>query len=61
VPGARMVRNGADCRLLRSKPRSRLPGGTPSGRRDPRVCFGVGMPTKTPLVDVELKRGEDLK
>jgi hypothetical protein len=26
-----------------------LPGGTLSGRRDPRICLGVGRPPKTPL------------
>jgi hypothetical protein len=31
------------------------------GRRDPRVCLGVGRPPKTPLVDVEPKKGEDLR
>jgi hypothetical protein len=61
VPGARTVRDGAECLLLRSRPRSHLPEGTPSGRRDPRVCLGVGRPPKTPLVDVEPKRGEDLR
>jgi hypothetical protein len=55
APGAWMVRDGAECRLLRSRPRSCLPGGTPSGRRDPRVCLGVGRPPKTPLVDVETR------
>jgi hypothetical protein len=38
-----------------------LPGGTPSGRRDPRPCLGTGRPPKTPLIDVELKIGEDLE
>jgi hypothetical protein len=60
VPGARIVRDGADGLLVRRRPRSRLPGGIPSGRRDRRVCIGVGRPPKTPLVDVEPKRGEDL-
>jgi hypothetical protein len=55
----RTVRDGAEGHLLRSKPRSRLPGGTPSGRRDPRVCLGVDRPPKAPLVDVEPKRCED--
>jgi hypothetical protein len=27
--------------------------GTASGRGDPRVCLGIGRPTKTPLNDVE--------
>jgi hypothetical protein len=35
--------------------------GTTSRRRDSRVCLGVGRPRKTPLVDVEPKRGEDLR
>jgi hypothetical protein len=26
-----------------------------------RVCLGIGRPPKTPLVDVEAKRGEDLR
>jgi hypothetical protein len=33
----------------------RLSGGTPS------VCFGIGRPSKTSLVDVEPKRGEYLR
>jgi hypothetical protein len=53
------VCDGAESRLLRSRSRFRLPGGTPSGRRDSRVCLGIGRPLKTPLVDVEPKRGED--
>jgi hypothetical protein len=59
MPGAWMVRNGAKGHLLRSRPRSRLSGGTPSGRRDPSVCLSLDRPSKTPLVDVETKRGED--
>jgi hypothetical protein len=61
VPRARTVRDGVDGRLLRSRPRSRLPGRTPSGRRDPIVRLGVGRPPKTSLFDVEPKRGEDLR
>jgi hypothetical protein len=61
TPGARTVRDGTEGLLLRSGPRSRLSGGTPSGRRDRRVCLGVGRPPKMPLVDVEPKRGEDLR
>jgi hypothetical protein len=34
-------------------------GRDPVRRRDPKVCLGVGRPPKTPLVDVEPKRGED--
>jgi hypothetical protein len=60
TPETRTVCDGAED-LLRSRPRSRLPGGTPSGRRDHRVCLGIGRPPKTPLVDVEPKRGEDLR
>jgi hypothetical protein len=52
------VRVGAEVLLLYSRPRSRIPGGTPSGRRDTMVCLGVCMPSKTPLVDVEPKRCE---
>ena len=55
------VRDDEDGLLLRSRPRSRLSGGTPSGRRDPRVCLDIGRPPNTPLVDLELKRGEDLR
>jgi hypothetical protein len=60
APGARTVRDGAESRLLNNRLRSCLLGGTPSGRRDSRVCLGVGRPPKTPLIDVEPKRGEDL-
>jgi hypothetical protein len=52
VHGARTVRDGEEGCLLRSRPGSRLPGGTPSGRRDHRVCLGDGRPPKTPLVDI---------
>jgi hypothetical protein len=60
MPGARTVREGVEGHLLHSRSRSHLSGGNPSGRRDPRVCLGVGRPPKMPLVDVESKRGEDL-
>jgi hypothetical protein len=53
--GARMVRDGVED-LLRSRLRSRLQGGTPSERKDPMVCLGVGRPPKTPIVDVDPKR-----
>jgi hypothetical protein len=36
-----------------------LSGGTPSGRRDPTVCFGIDSPPKTPLNDVDPERGEE--
>jgi hypothetical protein len=35
-----------------------LPGGTPSGMRDPRVCLGTDSIPKMSLDDVEPKRGE---
>jgi hypothetical protein len=35
------------------------PGRDYVGRRDPRVCLGIGRPPKTPLNDVESERGED--
>jgi hypothetical protein len=61
VPGARTVCDDVEGRVLRShsRPRSRLPRGTPSGRRDLMMCLGVGRPPKTSLVNVKLKRGED--
>jgi hypothetical protein len=55
---ALMAYDGAECRLLRSIPRSHLPGGTSSRRRDPKVCLGIDRPPNTSLVDVELKRFE---
>jgi hypothetical protein len=61
TPGAQTVCDGEEGHLLHSRPRSRLPGRTPPGRRDPRVCLGIGRPPKTPLVDVESKRCEDLR
>jgi hypothetical protein len=54
-----MVCDGAESRLLHSRPRSCLPRGTPSGRRDPKVCLGIERLPKTTLVDIEPKRGED--
>jgi hypothetical protein len=41
APGAQTVHDGTEGLLLRSRPRSRLPGGTLLGRRDPRVCLGL--------------------
>jgi hypothetical protein len=61
APRAQMVHDGVERRLVHSRPRSRLPGGTLSGRRDHRVCLGIGRPAKTSLVDVEPKIGEDLR
>jgi hypothetical protein len=61
VSGARTVCDGTEGLLLRSRPRSRLSGGTPSGRRDLRVCFGVDRPPKTPLIGIDPKKGEGLR
>jgi hypothetical protein len=36
------------------------PRGTPSERRDIRVCLGIGKLSKTSPNDVESKRDEDL-
>jgi hypothetical protein len=58
---AQTVHDGTEGLLLRNRLRSCLQGGTPSERRDPRVCVGIGRPAKMPLVDVEPKRGEDLR
>jgi hypothetical protein len=46
-------------RCLSTTPRSNTPGGTPSGRRDLRVCLEIGRPPKKPPDDVELKKGKD--
>jgi hypothetical protein len=59
--GLRQGLDGVERRLLHNRPRSRLSRGTPSGRRDSRVCLSFGKPSKTPLVDVEPKRDEDLR
>lgn len=59
--GAQTVCDGAESRILCSRPRSRLPRGTLSERRDPRMCLGFGRPPNTSLVDVESERGEDLR
>jgi hypothetical protein len=53
------VRDGAEGRLLRNRPRSHIPDA--SRRRNLRVCFGVSRSPNTPLVDIELKRCEDLR
>jgi hypothetical protein len=34
-------------------------GETPSGRRDPRICLGIGRSSKTPSDDIVPKRCED--
>jgi hypothetical protein len=43
-------------RRLHSEPKSRHPR-----RRDRMVCFSVGRPSKTPIVNIEPKRGEYLR
>jgi hypothetical protein len=58
VPGARTVCDGAEGHLFTADLDLDSREGHPSGRRDPRVCLSVGRPSKTPLVDVEPKRGE---
>jgi hypothetical protein len=60
VHGARTVRDGTESSSSQQTWIS-LTGRDPVGRRDPRVCLGIGKPPKTPLVDVEPKRGEDLR
>jgi hypothetical protein len=60
APGASTVRNDTESLFLHNIPRSRLPGQIPSGKKDPRLCLGIGRPPKTHLVDIEPKRGEDL-
>jgi hypothetical protein len=55
-----MVHDG-EGHLLCSRPRFRLAGGTLSVRRDLRLCLRVGRPPKTLLVDVEPKKGGDLR
>jgi hypothetical protein len=59
VHRARTIHDGAEGRFLHSIPRFLLSGRTLSGRRELRVCLGVGRPPKTPLIDVEPTRGED--
>jgi hypothetical protein len=56
TPRARTVHDGVEGRLLRTRPRSHLSGGTPLRKRDPRVCLGVSSPSKMHLVDIEPKR-----
>jgi hypothetical protein len=58
-PVARTTCNGAEGRLIHSRLRSRLSGGTPSRRRDPRVCLTIDRSHKMPLVDIEPKKAED--
>jgi hypothetical protein len=61
APRARTVHYGAKRLLLRSRPRSHLSGGTLLGRRDLKVCLGIGRLPKTHLVDIKPKRGEGLR
>jgi hypothetical protein len=56
-PDGPRVRRGGGVR--QTTPRSDTPGGTSSGRRDPRVRLGIGRPPKMPSNDVESKRCED--
>jgi hypothetical protein len=58
VLGGRTVRACAEVAAFANSTWIRPPRGTPSGRRVPRFCLGVGRPPKTPLDDVEPKRGE---
>jgi hypothetical protein len=60
APGARTIHDDAEHRLLCSRPRSRLPGGTSSGG-EILGCLGVDRPPKMSLVDVEPKRDRDLR
>jgi hypothetical protein len=53
------IRDGVESHLLRSRPKSRLLWGIPSGRRHPRMCLHIGKPPKTSLVDIETKRDGD--
>jgi hypothetical protein len=58
LDGPRLRRGGGVCRQrLDLAPGRDLR----QGRRDPRPCLGIGRPHKTPLVDVEPKRGKDLR
>jgi hypothetical protein len=50
------VCDSVEGRLLHSIPRSHLLGGTPSGRRDLRVCLGDDRTPKTDLDDIESNR-----
>jgi hypothetical protein len=52
VSRAQTVHDGVEGLLLRSTPRSRLLEGIPSGKRDSRVCLGIGRPPKMPLVNI---------
>jgi hypothetical protein len=61
MPGGRTVRACAGATEFADGAWISLLGGTPSGRRDPRLYLGIGRPPKTPLIDVEPKRGEDLE
>jgi hypothetical protein len=58
TPKTWTVYDGVEYCLLHNRSKSRLPGGTLSGRRDHRVCLGTDRPPKTSLVEVETKRGE---
>lgn len=53
---AQTVRDIADGRLIRSRYRSYLPGGTASGEEILGHILESALPHKTPLVDVKPKR-----
>jgi hypothetical protein len=57
--GGRIVRVCAGVATFANSTWISLPGRTSSRRRDPMVCLGFGRPPKTPLDDVESKRGKD--
>jgi hypothetical protein len=61
--GARLVVERSVCAQRRQRsptaPGSDLVGRTPTRRRDPRFCLGVGRSPKTPPDDVESNRSED--
>jgi hypothetical protein len=59
APGGQTVRVCVGAATFTNSTWISLPGGTPSGRRYPRVCLGIGRSSKTALDDVESKRGED--
>jgi hypothetical protein len=57
-PNSSRVRRGGGVRRQRL---DLAPRRAPSGRRDLRLCLGIGRPPKTPLIDIEPMRGEDLR
>jgi hypothetical protein len=59
LPTSRMVRTCAKAMKFANSTWISLPRGTPSWRRDPRVCLGTDRASKMTLYDVESERGED--